>query len=126
MAGIAGNAASAKIGTNIILEMNEWSADFERAIEDDTEFGDTWEAGVATIGKWAATIKGRWGIDGTQQLALQTAHLAGTTVALRLYVNASNYYSGNAYVTKISPGATVKGLVEVEFSFQGTGALAYA
>lgn len=126
MAGIAGNAASARIGANTILEMAEWSGDFERAIEDDTEFGDTWEAGVATIGKWSASVKGRWAIDGTQQLALQTAHLAGTTVALRLYVNAANYYSGSAYVTKISPGASVKGLVEVEFAFQGTGALAYA
>lgn len=125
MAGITGTAASARIAANIILEMGEWSLDVERAIEDDTEFGDTWEAGVSTIGKWSASIKGRWGVDGTQQGLLQTGHLAGTTVALRLYVNASNYYSGNAYVTKISPSATVKGLVEIEYSFQGTGALAY-
>lgn len=125
MAGIAGNAASARIAANIILEMAEWSGDFERAIEDDTEFGDTWEAGVATVGKWSATIKGRWGADGTQQGALQTAHLAGTTVALRLYVNGSNYYSGNAYVVKQSPAANVKGLVEIEYGFQGTGALSY-
>lgn len=125
MAGIAGNAGSAKIGTSIILELSEWSADIERAIEDDTEFGDTWEASVATIGKGGGSLKGRWGADGTQQGALQTAVLNGTTVALRLYVNASNYYSGTAYITKLGPSATVKGLVEVEFSFQFTGAVTY-
>ncbi len=125
MAGIAGNAASARIAANIILEMAEWSLDIERGMEDDTEFADTWEANVSTIGKWSASIKGRWGTDGTQQLALQTAIIAGTSVALRLYVNGTNYYSGTAYPTKMSPGATVKGLVEIDVSFTGTGAIAY-
>lgn len=125
MAGIAGNAAAAKIGTNTILEMGEWNADIERAVEDDTEFGDTWESGVATMGKGSGSMKGRWGADGTQQAAMQNAMLNGTTVALRLYVNASNYYSGTAYVTKVSPSATVKGLVEMEYGFQFTGAVTY-
>lgn len=125
MAGIAGHAAAAKIGTDTILEMSEWSLDIERAMEDDTEFGDTWEAQVSTVGKWSGSVKGRWGATGTQQAAIQTAILAGTSIALRLYVNASNYYSGTAYPTKMSPAATVKGLVEVDISFTGTGALSY-
>lgn len=125
MAGIAGNAASFKISTNIVLEMSEWSLDIERNVEDDTEFGDTWEAGVTTLGKWSGTVKGRWGADGTQQAAMQTAILNGTSIAARFYVNGSNYYSGTAYVTKQSPAATVGGLVEIEFGVTGTGALTY-
>lgn len=125
MAGIAGYASAAKISTNTILEMGEWSLDVERGLEDDTEFGDSWEALVATIGKASGSMKGRWGADGTQQAAMQNAVLNGTTVALRLYVNASNYYSGTAYVTGFSPSATVKGLVEQEYKFQFTGAVTY-
>lgn len=105
--------------------MSEWSLDIERAVEDDTEFGDTWDANIATVGKFSGTVKGRWGADGTQQGALQTAILNGSTVAARFYVNASNYYSGTVYVTKMSPAANVKGLVEVEYGVTGTGALTY-
>jgi hypothetical protein len=125
VAGLAGYSAAAKIGTNTILEMGEWSLDVERNIEDDTEFGDSWESGVATLGKWSGSVKGRWDMAGTQQAACQTALLNGTTIALRLYATGSLYYSGNAYITKITPSATVSGLVEVELSFQGTGALSY-
>jgi hypothetical protein len=125
VAGVAGYAASAKIGANIILEMNEWSADIERAIEEDTEFGDAWESGVATVGKGAGSIKGNWDMTGTQQAALQTACLNGTTVSLRLYTDSTHYYSGSAYITKVSPGATVKGLVTVDVSFQFTGTVSY-
>lgn len=125
MAGIAGNAGSARIAANVILELSEWSVDIERGLEEDTEFADTWESNVATIGKWSGSLKGNWGADATQQGLLQSGHLAGTTIALRLYVNASNYYAGNCYITKMGPSATVKGLVEVSFDFTGTGALAY-
>ena len=126
MPGIAGNAASFRLTAAIVLEMAEWSLDVERAIEDDTEFGDTWEAGVPTLGKAGGSVKGRWGVDGTQQLAMQNAMLNGTTVAARFYVNAANYYSATCYVTKIGPAAQVKGLVEVEYTLQATGAVTYA
>lgn len=125
MAGIAGNAASFKLSTSIVLEMGEWSLDLERATEEDTEFGDTWESVVSTLGKASASVKGRWDMTGTQQAALQTALLNGTTITPRLYTDSTHYYSGTAYVTKITPSANVKGLVEVDVSIQFTGAVTY-
>jgi predicted secreted protein len=124
MAAIAGYNGSFRIAANAVGDITEFSLDIERGIEADTAFGDSWDTQVQTLKRWSGTAKGFWRVDSdTYQLALQTALLNGTDAAIRLYPDSDSYYSGNAVIGNISTGATVDGLVEVEFSFTGNGAL---
>ena len=126
MAALAGLSGSVKIGSNTVAEVAEWSLDVGLDTADVSAFGDSWKRYVAGLRSWSGSFTGRWDMTDTNgQAALQTAILNGTTVALRLYVDATKYYSGTAFITGSSPSATVSGTVDVDFSFTGTGSLSY-
>jgi hypothetical protein len=120
-----GNLASLKIGANTVAELDSWQLDYGRALEKTHAFGDTWEESTSTIGSFTATGSGRYDPSDTNgHVALQTAALAGTTVACRFYEDATKYYSGSAYV-QVSITFTENGVGTVSYSFTGTGALTY-
>lgn len=126
MAGVQGYAGNFKIGTNAVGDISKWSADIELNTEDDSAFGDGWEEPAYTQGKWSGQAEGRWNMSDTYQTSLQNSVLNKSTATLRLYTNASNYYSGTCLIQKLSTGAEVSGLVPVSFSFLGVGAPSYA
>lgn len=123
---IAGKGASAKISTNIITDIGDWNLNIENDLQDVTEFGDTWKSRISGLLDATGSFSGRWDVSATQQGLLQTGMLAGTSIALRLYVNASNYYSGTAFLKSQNPKATVSGVVEIEWNFEIDGALTYS
>lgn len=123
---IAGKAASARIGASIITDIGEWSLNLENDLQDVSEFGDTWKSKITGLLDGTGSFSGRWDIASTQQGLLQTGFLAGTTIALRLYVNATNYYSGTVFLKSQNPKATVAGTVECEWNFEADGAFTYA
>ena len=55
---------------------------------------------------------------------LRATRNGGTTVAVRFYINSTNYYSGSAFV-QASITAAENGLVTVSYTFTGNGALTY-
>ncbi len=115
------------VGTATVAEIDQWSLDVDAKLLETTKFGDTWEGKIPGVKSWSGKASGRWDMsDTTGQKALQDALLGGTTVSLKLYTNATNSYSGTALVKAISTKAAVGGLIEVDFSFEGTGALTYA
>jgi len=122
---IAGKTASAKIGTNIITDIGEWNLSMQNDLQDISEFGDTWKSKLSALLEGTGTFSGRWDVGSTQQLACQTAFLAGTTIALRLYVDGTHYYSGTAYLKSQTPKASVSGVVEIEWAFEFDGAVTY-
>ena len=64
--------------------------------------------------------------DTTGQLALFNL-IGGASVAMKFYINATHYFSGNVLVTGVSPASAVDDVVSGgSFTFQGTGALTYA
>lgn len=127
MAQIAGKTGSVKLGANTVAELDNWNLSIDVDMLEITKFLDSAKGYIAGLYAWNGKASGRFDqTDATGQAALQTALLNGTTVALKLYVNATNSYSGTAFVKSMNPKASVSGTVEVEFSFQGSGALTYA
>jgi hypothetical protein len=125
MAILAGNAGSFKISTNTVLEIDTWTLDISTGLEETQSFGDTWKERTATIKEYSGTAAGRYDdTDTNGHVALNTAVLAGTTVAARFYIDGTNYYAGNVFV-QASLNVTENGLVTVSYSFTGTGALTY-
>lgn len=125
MATMAGNAGSIKLSTNAIAEMDNWNLDVSPGLEETQAFGDTWKERALTIKEWSGNASGRLDITDTNgHVAIQTALLAGTTVAVRFYVDGTHYYSGSAFV-QASFTAPENGLITASYSFTGTGALSY-
>ena len=63
--------------------------------------------------------------DTKGQKALQDAFLNGTTVKVKMYVDATNYYQGDAYISSLSIEDPVDDVVSISIEFTGTGALSF-
>ncbi len=123
---ISGKDGKVAIGASTVVDIGEWSLDLDLDLQEVTAFGDQWKRRVAGIKDATGSFSGRWNVAAAnQQEALQNAFLNSTTVALRLYVNATNYYSGTAYIKSFTPSAAVDGVVEAEFGFEIDGAVTY-
>lgn len=127
MAAIDGKGGSAKIGANTIAEVTSWTMDIAIDMLDSTSLGDSWREFIAGLAGATGSVEVKWDIpnDANGQTALQTAALAGTTVTLNLYVNATNYYSGSAYVSNLNVSDPVENLVTATFDMQFTGEVTY-
>lgn len=127
MAAIAGKGGSAKIGANTIAEVTSWSMDIAIDMLDSTSLGDSWREFVAGLAVGTGSVEVKWDVatDTNGQTALQSAALAGTTVALNLYANSTNYYAGTAYVSNVNVSDPVEDLVTATFDIQFTGAVTY-
>ncbi len=125
---IAGKSGKVMIAAATVTDIGNWSLDLGVDVLEDTSLGDDWKTFIAGLKEWSASAEGTWNVasDTAGQKALQDAFLAGNTVALKLYVNATNNYSGNAIITGISIEDPVDDIVSFSVEFQGTGAPTYA
>lgn len=124
----AGKSGNVKLGANAVTELGNWKLDIDLDLKDKTNFASSgWKESVACLKSFSGSAEGTWNVasDTNGQKALQDALLNGTTVALSLYTNATNYYSGSAYVKKLSVEEPVDDVVKFSFDFDGTGALTY-
>lgn len=127
MATYQGFNGSVKVGSNAVAEISEFTLDVSRDTVETQSFGDTWKEMTTTLASWSGTFRGRWDMTDTNgQAALQSALTGGTSVSLSLLTAASKTYSGTAFITAISTGAAVDGVVEADFSFAGSGSLSYS
>ena len=126
MAGLAGKDGSVVIGSDTMEETNNWSLDLGTDMHEDSALGDEWKSKVAGLSEWNATVETSWLMSDTAQVAVQNAFLNKTTVTPKLYTNASNYYTGTAYISGLSISDPVDGIVTCSMSLTGTGALTYA
>lgn len=126
MAVMTGNAGSFRLSANVVAEIDNWTLDVSTGLEETQAFGDVWKERTATIREWSGSASGRFDdTDTNGHVAMQTAFLGGTTVAARFYIDGTNYYSGNAFV-QASIAAAENGLITVNYTITGTGALSYA
>ncbi|SCY25175.1 phage tail tube protein [Alkaliphilus peptidifermentans] len=125
---IAGRKGKVEIGDNtLVSEIKNWSLDIGSETIDTSCFGVEWKQYIAGIMEWTASAEGMFNVqnDTDGQKALQTAFLNGETVLLKLYVNATVYYSGTAIITSLSIEDDVSDAVTISFEFQGTGELSF-
>ena len=127
MAAIAGKGGKVVNDTNDVANISSWDLDVSVDMQDTTALGDDWKENISGLAEWSASAEGSWDIesDTNGQTAFQTSFLAGTSVTLKLYVNAANYYSGSAYISSMSVSTPVDGKVDVSYEFTGDGELSY-
>ena len=127
MAALAGKSGAVKLSTNTVTEIGDWTLDIAIDTAEATDFGDSWKEHIYTLRGASGSFKCRFDkADTNGHVALQTEALSGTSgVSLRLYIDGTNYYSGTALITSMSPSASVGGLVEVTYNFVIDGTLAY-
>ena len=130
---IKGYAGSCTVGGSAVGDAKAWSLDISQETVDTTNFGSNgWKESEATLKAWSGSITVLFdgGAD-AGQAALITGVTSGSSVAVELLTGASGsgtseMFSGNVIVTTMPVSNDVNGIIEVSFSFEGTGALTQA
>jgi hypothetical protein len=126
MANHKGSEGAVKIGSNTVAELKSYSINHTTNTIEDTTLTDSSKTFQAGSSQFDGSAECFWDETDTAQISLT----AGAQVTLYIYPEGSTsgdtVYSGTAIVTGITRSATVDGMVEVSFSFQGTGDLSTA
>lgn len=125
MTALAGIGASASGAATVINEASKWTLSIKNAVKDVTPFGasGSWQINIPTINSWTCKVTAF--IDGSDTEQVNLYALIGTSVALILKVDGTHNFAGNGILTGIDPSVDVQGAETVDFSFTGTGAVAY-
>lgn len=133
MAAIVGHTGSVTAGGTAVGTAKAWSVNIQADTADTTTFASGgWKENVQTLKSWSGSVTCVFdgGAD-TGEAALITSLTAGSTVAMVLLTAATGAgdaetYTGTANVTSMPVASEVSGVIEVSFSFEGTGALTLA
>lgn len=126
MAAIMGKSGSARIGANKILNIDSWTLNPTIEVADITQYGSSFRARMQTIKDWTAEVSGTLdSTDAQQGTLLDQGTTSSGNIALRLYINDANYWSGNAVVTGFAVASSVGDKITVSYSLSGNGALSY-
>lgn len=125
MAVLTGKNGSVKIGADTMNEVQSWSLDIGHDMLEDTALGDNWKSYVAGLGEWTSSIEVKFDLTDAAQSALHTAMLNGTSITVKLYTNATNYYTGTGYISSFSIEDPVEDLISASLEIQGSGTLSY-
>ena len=131
MAVHTGKEGIVKVGSSpaIIAEVRDWSLETtgettESSSMSSTQANGGWRTMLPTLKTWSGKVSCWWDEADTNG---QQVIDVGSVPALKLYPEGDGagavFYSGNAIVTGVNRQATLDGMVEVEFTFSGTGAL---
>jgi hypothetical protein len=119
-----GSEGVVHVGTTAIAELRSWELTHTMEPIDDTTLSDTNRTYQSGLNGWSGSASAFWDeTDTTGQEALTI----GASVTIKFYPEGASsgdqFYSGTALVTGITRRAAIQGMVEVDFTFQGTGAL---
>lgn len=127
MAEMHGKDGKVLVGASTGVSIVAWGmSNLGPALHDASPLQDTWET-LQGGGKRAASgsITCNWDeADANVQNALLADAVAGTTVTLLLYVNATKYFSVPAYIT-LGADVNARGVVMRTFNFRSTGTVSY-
>lgn len=127
---IAGKNGKVIIGTGTtkVVGIKNWSLELSLETLETTALGDDWKNYISGLKEWTASAEGDFEVttDTMGQKLLSDAYLAGTTVEVKLFVDATNYYTGTAYVNSLSIEDPVDDVVTISIEFTGNGALSMA
>lgn len=102
--------------TNLTAGVKTWSLDSGADVAEVTDFADAGvKAFIAGGSGWTASCTANWDAANTAAV--------GDSATLTLTVTSGTAYSGTAILTGMAIGEAHDGVVEVTYSFQGTGAL---
>lgn len=127
---VAGKNGKVVIGASAskkVVGIKNWSLELSLDTLETTALGDDWKNYITGLKEWSASSEGDYEVpvDTEGQKALQDAFLNGTTVTVKLYVDGTNYYKGEAYINSLSIEDPVDDVVSISIEFTGTGALTF-
>lgn len=127
---IAGKKGKVAIGTDdpvTVVGIKNWSLELSTDTLETTALGDDWKNYITGLIEWTASSEGDYSVetDAEGQAALQEAFLAGETVDLKLYVDDTHYYSGEAIINSLSIEDPVDDVVNISIEFTGNGELSF-
>jgi len=127
---IAGKSGKVTIGTDdpaTVVGIKNWSLELSLDTLETTALGDEWKNFITGLKEWSASSEGDYevGTDTNGQKALQDAYLSGDTVDIKLYVDDTHYYSGEAYINSLSIEDPVDDVINISIEFTGSGELSF-
>jgi len=124
MANHKASEGTVKIGSNVIAEIRDYSIEQTANTIETTEIGDTSKTFVAGQVASSGSMTCFWDETDTNG---QVAMAVGNSVQINFYpegdTGGDTYYDMQALITSVGVSASVDGLVERSFGFQGTGAV---
>ena len=124
MANHTGSEGVVKVGTNTVAEVRSYSIELTGDTIEDTALGDTRRTFKAGLTSWSGSIDCYHDeTDANAQMAMDP----GSSLTLNLYpegdTSGDMYFTGTAFITSRSINASLDGMVEASYAFQGTGLL---
>jgi len=128
---ISGVGGNVKVGAapSVVGSVDQWKLDIDSDMLETTNFSSNgWKEFIAGLKEWTGSFDAQWDVanDAQGQKVIQDNQFAGSSMAVELDVDGTNNYSGNILIKKSSIDTQVKGVIKISYTFQGTGALAYA
>ena len=110
------------VGPSSAVCANGWSLDVSVDTHDVTDFCSTsaYRDFIVGLKGWTASVDTK--IDGDNPVIIVDI---GSSADLKLYIDSTHYYSGNAFLNSFSPSVTVDAEETQTLGFQGTGELTY-
>lgn len=135
---LAGRGGSVKFSSStggtpaLVGDCREWTLNIEAENFEVSTFGSSgWREFQPNLNGASGTINGYWNVQGsTSMKAIQSHILSQSTdpATLDLLVDNANGngYTGSAWITSISPGASVDSIVQFNANFTFNGAVTYS
>lgn len=121
----SGSRGEVRVGTTKVAEITEWSLKMEADILDTASFGNQSRTYTKGLKEWYGSFSARWNMENSiARKAFQEVCLGGITVTLKLYIDDTHYYSGDALIEPIE-AISPDGSGEMTFHFQGSGPLSH-
>lgn len=126
LSGTLGSVVYMTGGTTTVGSIKEWSLSLSHNPVETTAFGDVWQTYIPSLRNATGSFAGNYDTADSTQTSLRNSMLGGSALALRLYVNGSNYFNiGTAYLTGNNPAISNDGKAENAFDFQVSGAVTF-
>lgn len=96
----------------------------ETEIVDILQFGNAYKEKVPTIKDWSASVDGTaaFAADSTQNV-LYDAYLAGTAIAVGIYLNNTTYFTGSCFIQSLKLTTSPDDKISIACELSGSGAL---
>ena len=99
-----------------LFTLNSWSLSVMSDVSDSTGMTDTWKTVTVGLKDFSANA------EGFAETTVDYTSTLGTEASLKLYVDDSQYFSGNAICSGITETASIEDNGKVSYSFVGDSA----
>ncbi len=120
----SGTTGLIKVGANTAAEMDSWDITADQDLIEITSFGDTGKRVRAGFKHWSGKASGRFYPGDTAQMALINSIITTqATISLIFQVDSTIHFDGTAWVKSFGVKDSATGLAEIDFTFEGDGAI---